>query len=339
MQDLTFISSLSISFEAIGKLLLVALVGFLAVRKNFLNEAALNGLARLMIDVVVPAALCANMVKGFNREVLVEGSALILLPLIWITASIPLTLIYFKLFPGDGNWAADRATSVLASVQNSMYVPLPLGLAVAPPEFIPLVIVFVGMSVLVVNPLQWTVGTWLLMDQQKDRRDWKSSLKMALNGPVLGVIIGATLSLVPGLSEAARGEEGSLLGLRMIFGAMGFIGTAMAPMAMILTGALIARCELKTSLTVRRVSVVIVMRFLLIPLGIFLLLKGGYIPATGFVAVMLMIQACAPPAMNPAIVAKRYDGEWQVVSAILLVSNVVALLAMPVWMALGLRFM
>ncbi len=331
-----FLTAFTISFEAIGRLFLVALVGFIAVRRNLVSQQGVDGLVRLMIDLIVPCALSVSMIKGFRLEILSEAWPLILVPAIFLPASAMLSLLYFRLWPGD-NPQADRALSALSAIPNSFYIPLPLAIAVTPPEHHVLVGVLIGAAVLAVNPLQWTMGTFMVMgDSARKVATVATSLRQALNGPVIGVVGGVALSFLPGFPEAARAEAGSFMPLRMLLRAMELAGSAMPPLAMILTGALIAKCELRRAISVRRVLPVLAMRFLITPGLVLLAIRGGLLPVSGLPAFILMLVAASPPAMNLALAAKRYDGDWSIISGVQLVASLVALAALPIWMSIGL---
>lgn len=335
--DLSLLNAFSISFEAIFKLFLIAFVGFVFVRKGYISDDGINGLTRLMIDVIVPCALGISMIKGFRVELLEEYSSLLLFPALWIPLSAVMALGFFRLWRGK-NPAQDRAATALAAVQNSFYIPLPIVLAILHPDLHALAIVLIGISVLPVSPLQWTLGTWLVMGEKAAAaRDWKMSFFHTLNLPVLGIIGGALLSLLPPFVSAAQGDPESFLPLRLVLSAMGMIGTAMGPMAMIILGALIARCTIGKGMSIRLLIPVVLIRFGIVPGIMYWLLSIGFIPAAPLLAFVLMLEAAAPSAMNLALAAKRYGGEWETISSLLLVVNLIGVLVLPFWMALGLR--
>lgn len=336
-EPLQFLDALLLSLGAIGKLFLVALVGFLFVRRRIITDEMIQGLARLMIDAIVPCALSVAMIKGLNRDTLTDASPAILLPALYVPLSALVVLGFFRLSRGGNSTNSDRACAAVASIPNSIYVPLPLAMAVTPPEHQLLVGVYVGAAVLAINPLQWTLGSWLVMGERShESRDWRNSLRQTLNGPVIGIIAGVILAFVPGFPEAARGEAGSFFPLQVLFGAMAFLGQAMAPMAMVVIGALIGQCRAREVMSLRRLAPILLSRFLIVPGLVWLSIVSGLVPATGLVAFVLMLTAAAPPAMNMALVARRYDGEWEIVSAMLLISNVVAVVVLPLWMSVGL---
>ena len=336
MADPGFFQPLFLSFEAIGRLFFVVLIGVLFVKTGLLSDRGLNDLTRIIIDAVVPCALSVAMIKGFDMDTMNLIWPLIMVPPLMITGTVLLTQLYFRIWRGSDP-STDNAVSAMAAIPNSFYVPFPLALAVTPPESHVTVGILLGAAVLAINPLQWTLGTWLVMGKKAEGSGWKSSLRHILNGPVLGVTGGVFLAFIPGFAEAARGEPGSFLPLRMILKGMELVGEAMAPLAMFIIGALMARCQLRRAISFRLLFPIVLFRFILIP-GICLwLIIEDVLPISGLVAFVLLLEASSPPAMNLAVVARRYGGDWDIISGIQLVVNALALIALPIWMSIGLR--
>lgn len=332
---------MALSFEAIGRLFLVAALGFFLVRRKYLSDIGLSTLTRLMIDIIVPAALMVPMIRNLNADTITKAGPILLVLAIVQPLGVLLTLLYFRVWRTKTplvDRSADGAAAALAGIMNSFYIPMPLAVAVLPAQYHAEALVLIGVAVLAINPVQWTLGTWLVIgDRAAERRDWRKSLRQILSGPVVGVVGGALLSLVPGLPSAARFEPGSFMPLRMVFEAMDMIGKAMAPLAMLIIGALIAQCELRTSISVRRLIPIVLIRFLIVPGIVYTLLTRDVIPAIGIVGFILMLEAASPPAMNLALAARRFDGEWQVVSGLQLVANLLAVIILPIWMSLALQ--
>lgn len=333
--DLTFFETLLVCFEAIGKLFLVVLVGFIFVRRKWMTDVGLNNLSRLTIDVVVPCALSVSMMKGLNSETITSTWPFLMLLPIFIAFTVLIMMGMYKIWPG-GDGVSDRAAAAMAAFPNSFYIPFPLALAITPPDLQPYVGMLVGAAVLAINPLQWTLGTWLVMGEKGGSRRWKESLKHTLNAPVVGTIGGSILALVPGFPEAARGEAGSFMPLRMVLQSMELIGQAMAPLAMIIIGGLIAGCTLRRAASFRLLAPIILFRFLIVPGIVLLIVSQNWLPISGIVVFILLLEAASPPAMNLTVVARRYGGDWDVISGIQLIVSILALITLPIWMTVGL---
>ncbi|HMZ52815.1 MAG TPA: AEC family transporter [Candidatus Sumerlaeota bacterium] len=318
----------------IGRLYLVALVGYVVVKRGALGPNGIEAITRLMIDVIVPCALSVAMIKGFKNGGWEMISPLILFLTLAIALSAALTTLLFRFFPSKDR-ATDRVTSSLASLPNSFYIPMPIVGGLVPHEYQALAIMLVGGAVLAVNPLQWTVGLWLIMEERKER-DWASIFRGFTNGPVIGVISGIILAQFPAVVSAVNGDRDANTLLKMVLGAAGMIGQLAGPMAMVMVGALIASTSVRRTFSPYHFSVICFVRFLLIPGIAFLLIKSGQIPGGPLVNLELIVVAAAPSAMNLAIAARRYGGNWETTSAMLFGVNIVAIIALPIWIAAAL---
>lgn len=333
---LSFFSALLLSSEVVGKLLLVAGAGFFFARRRLISEEGVRGLSRILIDFIVPCALSMSMVKGWNAEGLAMMSPLLLLPPLWVGATALITLTFFRLFPAN-TLVADRVSASVASIPNSFYIPFPIIYALTDPADHVMGAMLVGAAVLAINPLQWTLGVWLVMGGEAEKRHWRESLLHILNGPVIGVIAGVILAQFPVVVSAAKEEPGSPIVLRTLFSAMTLAGQAMGPMAMILIGALMGSTPVRKVVSLRGLLPVLLFRFLIVPGITWLLITSGQIPGGKLVWLVLLVEASAPPAMNLAVAARRYDGDWETTSGLLLVSNLFALITLPLWIAVALR--
>ncbi|MEO8377681.1 MAG: AEC family transporter [Candidatus Sumerlaeota bacterium] len=316
----------------IGRLYLIAMVGYVVVKRGVLGANGIEAITRLMIDVIVPCSLAIAMIKGFQHGGMGLVSPLIIFLTLAIVASALLTSLLFRFFPSK-NPAVDRITSSLASLPNSFYIPMPIVNGLVPANLQSLATMLVGGAVLAVNPLQWTLGLWLIMGDKRDTKDWRATLRGFTNGPVLGVITGILLAQIPAVVSAVKAEPDSNTLLRMFFGAAAMVGQLAGPMAMITVGAMIASTSVRRTFSIRHFFTICFFRFLLIPGIAFYLIKNELIPGGALVSLELIVQAASPSAMNLAIATRRYGGDWETTSAMLFGVNIVAVFALPLWIA------
>ncbi|CAN5253737.1 hypothetical protein BH09SUM1_BH09SUM1_18440 [soil metagenome] len=335
----SFLQSFVFSAGAVGQLLLIICVGFLFVKRGWLNDQALKGLTRLLIDVVAPCSLGLSLAKGFNMGVLDECAPLLVLPALWIIVTVVACKIYFRFWKRGADAITDNAATAMAAMQNSYYIPLSVVTAIIPAAQRDLAVVFVGICVLSVNPLQWTLGTWLLVPRDEEtRRDWRHSLAHVVNAPIIGIVAGALFSFIPAVASAAQNTPESNYALRMIFQSVGAVGACMNGLAMVILGGLIASCPLTSALRFRLLLPVFLSRFLIVPGVIFLMLRSGSLNVAPLAAFVLLLEAACPSAMNLALAARRFEGEWETISSLLVIVNCAAVLILPFWMAAGFTF-
>lgn len=331
----SFLGALTTTTQSIAKMAIVAAIGFILVRRKALREEGLHAVVRLVIDFLVPAGLFLSLLRGFSLETLSQGSVLILLTVGWALGGVALATAAFRTLPG-GDWEKDRPVVALASFQNSFYMPFPLIQSILSPQDFQAAAVYLGIAVLAVNPIQWSLGTFLIRGRDGKPPDWRTSVKQAINMPILGVVFGALCSFIPGLPEAARGEPGSWAILRVPLGSLDLLGQAMGTMALIAMGGLIGSTSVRSGLQFRPTAVACTIRLVLAPLAAWLVIHSGVVYVSPILGVVILVQASSPPAMNLALAARRFGGDWAHISATQLGIYAASAFTMPFWVALEL---
>lgn len=331
-----YVAALGNVFSGIATLFLLALLGWLAVRRKILSDAGVDGVTRLLVDLVVPAKIITAFLAGLDGRTLDKVGAVVLAMLVLLGFGLAVAWLATRLWRGK-RAAEDRALLALSASQNGVYLPLPLMLAITPAALHNEATILIGGVFLVLAATQWTLVVCLLRGEaERDaaRENWRAALLAPLNGPVLGVLVGCLLAFFPPLADAARSDAPPPW-LAVPLGAATLLGDAMPPLAMIVLGMMIGRCEVRGSLSWRDVVVPCAVRFVLTPLlFVWMLGWGPFEWASPLMAVALIIQAAAPPGTNLSLIARRYGGDWETVSSVLLVTYTVGLFVVPAWAAL-----
>ncbi|MEQ8819961.1 MAG: AEC family transporter [Sumerlaeia bacterium] len=321
-------------------LYLVSALGFVAVRRRWLGDEAISALTRLVIDIIVPATLMVGMLAGLDRSTLAEGGVVILIMLGTTLTGLLFGWLAGVLWPG-GTPVSNRALAALCAFQNGIYLPLPLVLSLIPEEQHARGAVLVGCAVIVLSSIQWTLGVWLLRsdDQLAVARTakWRDSVRGAFSPPVTGLLIGAVLAGIAPLAQAARDVPSAPLWAQIVVDTLQTIAQAMAPLAMMLLGMLIGRSELRRVLTLRSVAIPSLWRLIVAPALVYAAMELGPLGWIGsLVGLVLLVEAAAPPAVNLGVAARRYGGDWETTSSVMLPMYALSLLTIPVWVALAL---
>lgn len=328
-----FTDALTVCFEAMARLTLLSLIGFVLFRRNVITADGLNSFVRLVIDVLVPVQIVLAMLGAFTAETLADGSPIILFIILTISVGGLLMRGLQKLWRG-GSDLEDRGVASLAMFQNSFYLPLPFLLSILPAGEHPLAVVYLGIALFTLFPLQWTWGTFILRDRDGPAPSLKDSILLALNGPFIAVLVGAILSMFPPVVSAARGEAVAPLLLRILLGAMEMIGSTAGPLACVVLGAIIGAARIGGNLRLRHVTLVVLVRLLAMPalvLWLLTLLPFAFDP---MVRLVIVLQAASPPAVNLAIAARRFGGPWETMGATQIPAYAAALFTLPLWVAL-----
>ncbi len=328
-----FLSALGTSFDVIGRMAILVVLGFVLVRKCILGEHTLGDITRFLIDVVIPSAFILAMTRSFSFELLEQGGVLALLSAGWILLSWGFGTVLYRVFPGTAP-GRDRAVTAMMMISNSLYLPLPVILAVAPAELRDTAVVYISVISLPSILFMWTAGVRLLSGPVELTAAQR--LRKVFNPPIVSFFLGIILSTVPGVRESARGEAGGLPVLYTIFSAMDHLGRMLSPMAMIVLGGMIASAGGRGRVPMRYLLPLAAVRLLLVPGAALLLLYSGAVDLMPLAATVLILVAAAPPATNHALIAKRYHGEWQLVASLQLITHLIALITLPVWLSIAL---
>ncbi len=325
-------TALAVCFTSIGKLFLISMLGFIPVRLKWIPERILFQFVRIVVDTIVPVTISLALLKGFSGSAIEQGSLIILGALTWNLGGCALGwLILRKIPPHEAK--SDRTISVMCGIQNSFYLPIPLALAILPPEMQAEGMLYLGLAILVTNPMQWTMGTYLMIGRGTVAPTWRETLKFTLNGPTIGVLLGTGLSFVPGLSEGARAGWDAPGALGPVMGSLGVFASWMGPVAMLVLGGMLGATDLTGVIRKRAIFVVTGIKLLLIPAIAFILLQTVFDYYGPLVKFIVMLEAASPPALNIALAAKRFDGDWELCSTTMFPVYATALVTMPLWIA------
>ncbi len=314
---------------------LLVLAGFLMVRRKWIKDQTLSDLTRFLIDAVIPCAFILALTRSFTVELLRQGMVLALVSTGWILLSWSFGRGLFRFFSGESP-AKDRSVTAMMMISNSLYLPLPVILAVTPENLHDRAVVYISIVSLPSILFMWTWGVKLLSGPKSLTPSEK--LKKVFNPPIVSFFIGILISLIPGVRESARAESGGIGPLATIFSAMDYLSRMLSPMAMIILGGMIASAAGSRRVPLRYLLPLAEVRLRLVPAAVFLLLRSGSTGLPPLSATALILVAAAPPATNHALIARRYHGEWELVSSLQLVIHLIALFTLPLWLSAGLGF-
>lgn len=328
-----FVDGLGAVFAVMATLFAISAVGFLGTRSGHVDNATVSGLTRVLVDVIVPAQLAHAMIAGLDAETISECGTVIVAMGVMSVMCLMIAWLVTRVWRG-GSALQDRAVWSLSTMQNGIYVPLPLVLALTPAEQHARATILISGAVIMMIGVTWTLGVFLLRAERAGRVAVRDSIKGALNPPMISIFVGAALAFVPPFAAAGRGEQAPMV-VEILVNAAEILGSALPPLAMLVLGLMIGQSRVRSSLSMRTVGIVTGVRLIAAPVVMIWALTAGplsWVP--GIVALVLIVQAAAPPATNLSIVARRYGGDWELVASVLLVTYIIALVTLPLFTAL-----
>lgn len=148
----------------------------------------------------------------------------------------------------------------------------------------------------------------------------KLSLKMFMNPICLSMLFGAVAGLI-GLPIP-----------KFLVTAISSAGACMSPLAMILTGFVVANFSIKKLARVKRIYVASVLRLVILPLAFVLVLK---LLGTDSTVIMLTLCATAMPlGLNTVVFPAAYGGDTTPGASMALISHLMSIITIPIMFAI-----
>jgi malate permease and related proteins len=334
MQTSVFAEGLITSVDIIGQMAILVLTGYLMVKWKWISSQTLSDLTRILINIVIPCSFILSMTRSLDFTLFRQGLILALVATGWIVASWIFGIVWFRIFPG-GSKSREKSVTAMMMIPNSIYLPIPVLLAVMPASLHDQIIVYISITALPSIVFMWTAGVLLLSGSS--RPETRERVKLMFNPPVVSLFAGILLTFVPGVRSAALGDPGAFLPLKTVFSVMGYLAGILSPLAMLILGGMIASSRRNQRLRLSDIAPLIMVRLIAAPAAVYLLVKTGALNLPAVAYTILIVVAAAPPATNHVLIARRYNGEWELVSSLQLIVHVAALVTLPLWLTLALN--
>ncbi|GHV03721.1 permease [Spirochaetia bacterium] len=293
----------SLTISQILVLFIFMACGYIFKKKGLIGDALSTVISRLEVYIFMPA-LCFNTFAGnFNPKILKEKSAILITGAIVLGITFLLAVFLTRLFTKN---PMTRGVYLYAfTVPNFGYMGYPLILAVYGEQML-LNFMIVGIPY---NVFIYTIGRYVL---SADRRfNPRNLLDPSLMGIVIGAVVGLTGFKLP-----------VFLGSAFTMAA-----ACMAPLAMIMTGFVLARTSFKFNISNPKIYLASALRLLIIPLA-----AGGimlFLHARPEVVLTMTAFLCMPMGLNNVIFPEAYGGDSGTGAQCCFVSQILGILTIP----------
>jgi malate permease and related proteins len=311
----------STTATAIASIFVLGFIGYLARRRALLSHTGIGELARLLVDFILPAMLFHATYTQFSPDKLpylgLAGAA----QFSFFTVGAALAYALHRLLRVRSH---SGTIATMACMQNNVYLPIPIAMALLPPGERERGQFFIGCFVLFFTPVLWSVGVVMLSYQAERGRRNLAMLSNAINPAFLAIISGLlTKTLMLQLDWQMPA---------LVLSVTKIAGDAMTPLAMVVLGGLLAEAKWTHDFEAKAVGIVVFVKLLCIPLLTVLVMRwhGSFDPVFAFI---LMLQSATPPATNISLVAKRFGGNTSLVALTLFVTYLISILTIPFWLS------
>ena len=298
------------AFQGVLTLLVCITVGFSATKMGYLDENLEARISKLSLHFAVPCLLFLNCQTYISRDLLAEMGWRLLIPGLTILVCYGLGLLLVWLFRiGRSNRGLFL---VMFSMSNTIFIGLPVCQAIFGEAALPLVAAYFPSNTL----LFWTLGVMeLARDGGQTFTLGRKTLAQVFSPPLIGALAGAAFALLniplPGfLREAVR-----------------HLGNLTTPLALLLTGCILARMG-KDALRLSREGVLTILGRLAVAPAVSIALCS-LMGASPFITQVFTMEAAMPVMIQSMLLARVYGANHKLAAQMITLTTLLGLLWIP----------
>lgn len=309
-----FLEQFKITSLAMAQIFILGSLGYILVKRNILSREGLDALSRLVIQIIFPALILAQMLKSFSFDLYPNWWIFPLLSLAITVAGLTVGWLLLKL----SGLTTDKLQFLsLVAFQNSGYLPLAIASAIFTGQQASDIFIFIFLFLLGFDLVAWSLGIYMLTYEKQV----KFKLQSVFSPPVIANL--TTLVLIAlGINKFIPD---------VLFKPLSMVGNCTLPLAMLVVGGNIALVQLKD--IDRKVTFIFLLgKLIILPaLGIVIVLRLGLPHLLGFLIVM---QLAMPSATSLSVIIRRFNRKDALISQGVFFSHIIGLLTIPLFLSL-----
>lgn len=290
-------------------MLVCILIGYILTKKKICPENSAIVLSKLETYVLAPALTINTFSRYCTVQSLSEQYQMVLYCLLAIAIAIALGYLLSPLFEKKGYTRTVYRYSL--TFANFGF----LGNAIVPAIFGEEMLYNYMLFTLPGTLAVFTLGISSLIPKDKDH---PNPLKNLLNPSVFAVLIGAAMGLT-GVTDHLPGFVGMTLSA---------LGGCMGPIAMVLTGFVIANYPMRQLWSNKKIYILSALRLFVLPAFFVLLLK--WLGADNTTLIMCLFCFGTPLGLNTIVFPAAYGGDTSTGAAMAMVSHTFSIITIPV---------
>ena len=285
-------------------LLFAIAMGYAASRLGILGGEADKKISKLLLDITIPAMVLSSVCTG---EALPETA--VILGSLGVSAlfyglEFLFALIVPPLLGGEpGQKGIWRFTMVFG---NTAFIGYPVVVSLFGPEALFRAVLLT----LPFNLMAYTLGPLMLTGAKR------FSLRQTLSPATVAAFVALFMALTRVRPPAVVGE------------ALAFVGEITGPLSLMFVGSLLAGLSLGRMLTSLRLWALTAVRLLVMPVALFLVLRGVKIDPLMFSVVVT--EMGMPTAINGSLLCMEYGGDAECMAQITFVSTLASIVTIPI---------
>jgi malate permease and related proteins len=301
--------------QSVLSILLMIGIGVFVSWKMGFDEKNSAVLAKLVINIALPAYMISNIMLNYTRDSLISMAPGLVVPFASMGICYLLSQLAAKLIHLPEKRRGTFGS--MFALSNTIFIGLPVNLMLFGDKSIPYVLLFYIANTV----LFWTVGVFGI---SRDGHNGTlkilslSNLKRVFSPPLTSFLI-TVLFVLAGVMFPV-----------LFLDVCKSVGNMTTPLSMIFIGIVLYAVDWKSIRPDRSMITLLAARFIIAPVVIIVICR--YVPLPLLMKKVFVIQASMPIMTQTAIIAKAYNADYKFAAVQTSVTTLVSLVTIPVYM-------
>jgi len=305
-------------------LILVALVGFVCAKSQWLNRTQIDALSRFTFYLSIPAFLFYQMAKAnFSEQISPALFASFYLPVLCCYGIAWLSHYFLIDRRNSLTKAASAVFSLGASYSNTVIIGLPILLAAMGEQVLGIIFLIITFHSALLFALTSALASLSSNNKSANKKtalNVKEIIKQNIKNPLV-VSISAGLAI-------------NLLGIELptiLADTLLLMGKPAITLALFILGASLAYYHVRDKLFA--ISLASLIKLLILP-GLVLLTSQELFQLSPLSVTVLVILSACPTGVNAYLIAKSHQQQQQTVAGTVVVTTLLSMITIPLWLSL-----
>lgn len=303
------------AIQGVLSILSMILLGYILSRRGWFDEQISGLFSKLVIKISLPALIVSNLLNTFDRTMLLEAGAGVLVPVVCMLLLYGVGLLLTRLLDIPPH---KRGIFVsMFAFSNTIFIGLPVNIALFGEEST----IFALLYYIANTALFWTIGVNGMQkrdDVCEGRQPVYVRFKKVMSPPLASFLFSLSLILL------------DIHLPRFVMDACKYIGNLTTPLSMLYIGIVINSVAIEKARFNKDMLAILVGRFLLAPLLILMFVY--YLPLPVLMKKVFVIQAAMPTMTQIAIVSQAYKADYKYAATMVTVTTMASLVFIPLYM-------
>lgn len=290
------------------------LIGYALTYKGMFNEEVSQLFSKIVINVSLPGLIYSNLIKTYSKDMLMESGLGLAISIITMILAFMIGMAVGKLLKLKVQRIGLFAS--MFAMGNTLFIGLPVNISLFGEQSLPYVLLFyMGNTIMFFTVIVYSIR------QDKDNSLRKvlvwDNFKRIFSPPLIAYFVGMAVVFL------------NIPTPKFIFDTSRYIGELTTPLSLLFIGIVIHSVELKDIKIDLSVAAILVGRYVISPLIVYILVKDLSIPL--LMKKVFIIEAAMPVMTLIAIVAQVYDADYKYATVMASISTLASLITIPLY--------